>query len=154
MRNPKRWEGHPSIPQRVFGPTEYLPSPTRKAPRFQNTTKMSWATKIESFEATKPFDIKIPSMSTRFTAWFDSAFANSHALCRRKAIQASREATSTILMKARQAGDPPPELSNPGQSKTKPWETTRLEYRPVTQDIHLIMEIEEDNPLAGDGEGT
>ena len=93
-------------------------------------------------------------MSARFTAWFDLAFANSDALCRQKAIQASREATFAILMKVWQSGDPPPEPSNSGQSKSQPWETTWLEYRPVTQDICLIMEIEEDDPPAGDGEGT
>ena len=153
VHNPERWEGHPSIPERVFGPTEYLPSLTRKAPRFQNTTKMSWAAKIESFKATKPFDTKIPSMSARFATWFDLAFTNSDALCKRKAIQASREDASTILMKAWQGGDPPPKLLNPGQSKAKPRETTRLEYRLATQDICLITEIEEDDPPAGDREG-
>ena len=29
-----------------------------------------------------------------------------------------------------------------------------MEYRPATQDIHLITEIEEDDPPAGDREGT
>ena len=116
----ERWEGHPSIPERVFSPTEYLPSPIRKVPRFQNAGKLSRATKIESFEATKPPNTKVLSMSTRFATWFNSAFANSNPLCKRKAIQASREAASVILMKAQQGGDHPPELSNPGQPRTKP----------------------------------
>ena len=140
MCNAKRWEGHPSIPERVFGPTGYLPSPIRKASRFQNTGKPSRATKIESFEATKLLNTKILSMSARFSTWFDSAFANSDPLCKR--------------MKAWQGGDHPPKSSNPGQSRAKPRETTQLEYRLETQDICLIMEIEEDDPLACDGEGT
>ena len=104
MHNPERWEGHPSILKRVFGPTEYLPSPIRKAPRFQNTGKPSQATKIESFKATKLPDTKVLSMSARLATWFDSAFANSDPLCKRKAIQASREVASVVLMKARQGG--------------------------------------------------
>ena len=133
----------------------YLPSLIRKAPRFQNAGKSSQATKIESFEATKPPNAKVLSMSTRFTALFDSPFANSDPLCKRKAIQASREAASVILMKAPQGRDHPPEVLNPGQPRTKPsWKTTWLEYRPETQDIRLIMEIEEDVPLTCDGEGT
>ena len=104
MWDPERWEGHPSIPEKVFGPTEYLSSPTRKAPRFQNAVKSSQATTIEDFKATKPLDAKIPSMSAKFAAWFDATFADSDAWCRHKAIQASREAASTILEKARKGG--------------------------------------------------
>ena len=64
MHNPERSEGHPNIPERIFGPTEYLPSLIRKAPRFQDAGKSSQATKIKSFEATRPPDLKVASMST------------------------------------------------------------------------------------------
>ena len=159
MHSPERWEGHPSIPKRVFGPTEYLPSLIRKAPRFQDTGKLSQATKIGNFEATRlpceQHDLKVQSMSAQFTTWFDSTFTNSYPLWKRKAIQASREAASIILMKAQQSKDHPPEMPDPCRPRTKPpCKTTQLEYQPEIQDICLITELEEDVPQTHDKDRT
>ena len=149
VQSDERWEGHPSIPERVFGPIEYLPIPSRKVTRSQDAGRSLCTAKIGNFEATKSWhgqpDPKAmeESLSARFATWFDFTFTDSNPRWKQKAIQASREAASVVLMKAQHCKDWPTEMSDAYQPKANlSRETTWLEYQPKTEDIHLITEFE------------
>ena len=99
----KRWVGHPSIPKRVFGPAEYLVNPPKQP------------TQMGSFKATRSqcggrdLKSKEQSLSAKFAAWFNTAFA---ALTH-KAILASQEAATVCLMKAQHSQEGSTGVLNP-----------------------------------------
>ena len=74
VHSDERWEGHPSIPKRVFGSVKYLPSLPKKVMRSQDMGKPLCTAKIGNFEATRswheqpgPKAMK-HSLSARFSA--------------------------------------------------------------------------------------
>ena len=67
--------------------------------------------------------------SAKFATWFDTTFAVSDPQLRQKAILASWDATSAILLEACQSWEGSTEASSPCQPKaTHGHPNTRLEY--------------------------
>ena len=145
----ERWEGHPCITHRVFGPPEYLINPPRQPTKPRPTARLHTTsgrsritsqqppTQLGSFQATraqhgghnsKPKE-QGASASAKFAAWFNTTFAISDPQLRRKAILASWEATSAILMEACQSQEGSTEASSLCRPKaTHGCPDTQLEY--------------------------
>ena len=151
MHSVERWVGHQSIPKRVFRPTEYLTDPPKWPAKPQTMARPLHhvgSGPIGSFEATrsqrggcdqKP---KEQSLGAKFAAWFDTTFADSNPQWKQKAILANQEAAMVILMKAQHCGEGPTEASNTCRPKaTQGHQATRVEYKPETEDIHMMMEL-------------
>ena len=120
--------------------------------RSQDAGRSSCTTKVGSFEATRSWHeecgprAKEQSLSAKFAAWFDTTFADSIPQWKQKAIQASREAASVVLMKAQHYKEKPAETSDAYRPKANlSHKTTQLEYWAEIEDLHLITEFGEDD---------
>ena len=80
----ERWEGHLSIPKRVFGPIKYLPNPPRKMMKPQDMGRSLRTIRIGHEEHGSK--AKKQSLSAKFAAWFDTTFADSDPQWKQKAI--------------------------------------------------------------------
>ena len=148
MCSNERWVGHPSIPPRVFGPSEYLDEPPKQltklqpavTPRF-DTSSLGFDEQPSSsrtnFQPTRPglsfYGPQEQGLGQSFAQWFDTTFIDYSPEVRQRAIQASREATCRTLFKmpVQCVGLPGPD---PGQPPAN------LVYSPETQDIRYRKE--------------
>ena len=112
----ERWVGHPSIPQRVFGPAKYLNEPPTKLTKPQTTTMPqsdddnptfnTQPTSLQAgdFQATRHEKFfprfKEQSLGQRFAHWFDFTFADYNTELKQKAIRAGQKAICCTLFKA------------------------------------------------------
>ena len=151
----ERWIGHPSIPLRVFGPTEYLDEPPKQLTKPQtammprlDTDDPSFNTQALSssadFQPTQQegslHGPKELSLGQKFAQWFDFTFIDYSPVVRQKAIKASQEATCHTLFKTLTQcnGLPGPD---PGQQPAD------LVYAPETQDVRYRKERGSGEPV-------
>ena len=156
------WEGHPCIPNRVFGPKEYLIDPSEQLTKLRVTLRpipamssrsvlvsqqpQSW---LGSFKATRTQCGECGSRpkeqgdgaSAQFVAWFDTAFATSSPQLKQQAILASWDAASAVLAEAHQEREE--SMEGPGScwlQVTHGHLNTRIEYRVEMADMRYVKE--------------
>ena len=167
--NINHWEGHPCIPRRVFGPKEYLIDPLLQLSKPKMTSRPLPAvsggfvltshqprSQLGSFEATRTQQCRRSSESMvwenavkmQFITWFNMASANLNLIVKWKALLASRDATSAIIVEAQWEREEPAGSLDPCQPKaTHGCPNTRVKYWAETADIRFVKECESSGQL-------
>ena len=157
----EHWEGHPCIPRRVLGPKEYLIDLPLQISKLRITSKLlpsasgesvlasqQSRSQLGSFEATRTqcggcdLGSKGQEDATRaqFVSWFDTAFANSDPQLKQKALLASWDAASAVLVEAQQTREEPVEGPGPCRPKvTHGHPDTRISRHPACKGMGKLQ---------------